>query len=203
MISKRKASSIGAICTFMGSNEGFDSHVRPIAVQWGKILADNNIRLVYGGSCVGLMGACAQSVLDNGGQVTGVIPKFLNGREPPLAAVQDLIVTEDMHERKQIMSDRADAFVVLRGGAGTLEELAEQATWKQVGLHSKPILILNDDGYWDPIFQFYDNARRKGQIREDMPVEILEASHVEDILPILHGTMQCPVRLRPMLVSSG
>ena len=124
-----------------------------------EILAENGVRLVYGGGSLGLMGALANSVLDHGGEVTGVIPEFLTARERKLTRAQELIVTRDMHERKQIMFERADAFVALPGGIGTLEETIEQMTWAQLGRHQKPILLANIGGFWDPLCVLLDHMR--------------------------------------------
>jgi uncharacterized protein (TIGR00730 family) len=148
-------------------------------------LAKNNIGLVYGGGSVGLMGALAEAVLDGGGRVTGVIPEFLVNREHMLLRVQDRIVTRDMHERKRIMFERADAFVALPGGIGTLEELVEQLTWAQLGRHRKPILILNIEGFWDPLCALIDHMRRLDFIRADLSVRLLVVEKVDEILPKL------------------
>jgi hypothetical protein len=155
------------------------------ATSFGRILAESDIGLVYGGGSVGLMGALAEAVLDGGGRVTGVIPDFLVNREHMLLRVQERIVTRDMHERKRIMFERADAFVALPGGIGTLEELVEQLTWAQLGRHRKPILILNVEGFWDPLCALIDHMRRLDFIRANLSVRLLVADRVEDILPKL------------------
>ncbi len=155
------------------------------ATSFGRVLAENNIGLVYGGGSVGLMGALAEAVLDGGGRVTGVIPEFLVNREHMLLRVQERIVTRDMHERKRIMFERADAFVALPGGIGTLEELVEQLTWAQLGRHRKPILILNIEGFWDPLCALIDHMRRLDFIRADLSVRLLVAEKVDEILPKL------------------
>ena len=155
------------------------------AKRFGRILAENGIRLVYGGGSVGLMGALAESVLAHGGAVTGVIPDFLVNREHMLLSVQDRIITPDMHARKREMFERADAFVGLPGGVGTLEELVEQLTWAQLGRHKKPILILNIEGFWDPLCTLIDEMRRLEFIRPGMTVDLLVAETVEEILPKL------------------
>ena len=116
----------------------------------GKSLAQNGVRLVYGGGSVGMMGTLARAVLDHGGKVTGIIPEFLTGRERPKPLTDDMIVTRDMHERKRKMFEHADAFVALPGGIGTLEELVEQLTWAQIGQHKKPVLLANIKGFWEP-----------------------------------------------------
>jgi uncharacterized protein (TIGR00730 family) len=127
----------------------------------------------------------AEAVLDGGGRVTGVIPEFLVNREHMLLRVQERIVTRDMHERKRIMFERADAFVALPGGIGTLEELVEQLTWAQLGRHRKPILILNIEGFWDPLCALIDHMRRLDFIRADLSVRLLVAEKVDEILPKL------------------
>ena len=155
------------------------------ASEFGKILAENGIALVYGGGSVGLMGALAESVLDHGGRVTGVIPDFLVNREHMLLRVQERVITRDMHERKRVMFDHADAFVALPGGVGTLEELVEQLTWAQLGRHKKPILILNSERFWDPLCALLDHMKKLDFIRPGFCIELLVADRVEDILPQL------------------
>ena len=131
------------------------------------------------------MGALADSVLDHGGTVTGVIPEFLVNREHMSLRSQERIITRDMHERKRIMFERADAFVALPGGVGTLEELVEQLTWAQLGRHKKPILILNSEGFWEPLCALLDHMKRLEFIRPGLSVDLLVADRVEDILPKL------------------
>jgi uncharacterized protein (TIGR00730 family) len=155
------------------------------ATRFGRILAESGIRLVYGGGAVGLMGALAESVLDHGGLVTGVIPDFLVNREHMLARVQERIITPDMHERKRVMFERADAFVALPGGVGTLEELVEQLTWAQLGRHKKPILILNVARFWDPLCVLLDQMEKLAFIRPGLSVNYLVTDRVEAILPYL------------------
>ena len=144
-------SKIKAICVYCGSSPGTDPAFVEAARDFGKILAQNDVRLVYGGGSIGLMGAIAVSVIEHGGAATGIIPEFLTAKEQPRRLAQEQIVTRDMHERKRTMFDRADAFVALPGGLGTLEELVEQMTWAQLGRHKKPILIANINGFWDPL----------------------------------------------------
>jgi hypothetical protein len=157
------------------------------AASLGRVLADNGICLIYGGGSVGLMGALAESVLDNGGTVTGVIPDFLVNREHMLVRVQERIITRDMHERKRVMFERADAFVALPGGIGTLEELVEQLTWAQLGRHKKPILILNMEQFWDPLCALIEQMRRLDFIRAGLSVDLLVAERVDHILPKLRA----------------
>ena len=178
-------STIKSICVYCASGPGNNPAFVEAATSFGRILAENGIRLVYGGGSVGLMGALAESVLDHGGTVTGVIPDFLVNREHMLVRVQERIVTRDMHERKRVMFERADAFVALPGGVGTLEELVEQLTWAQLGRHKKPILILNSDGFWDPLCALLDHMEELEFIRAGMSVNLLVAERVEEILPKL------------------
>ena len=178
-------STIKSICVYCASGPGNNPAFMEAATQLGRILAHNGIRLVYGGGSVGLMGALAEAVLDHGGTVTGVIPDFLVNREHMLVRVQERIITPDMHERKRVMFERADAFVALPGGVGTLEELVEQLTWAQLGRHKKPILILNSAGFWDPLCTLIEQMEELDFIRAGMTVNLLVAERVEEILPKL------------------
>ena len=178
-------STIKSICVYCASGPGKNPAFMQAAKQFGRILAENGIRLVYGGGSVGLMGALAESVLAHGGAVTGVIPDFLVNREHMLLSAQERIITPDMHARKREMFERADAFVGLPGGVGTLEELVEQLTWAQLGRHKKPILILNIERFWDPLCALIEEMRRLEFIRAGMTVDLLVAETVEDVLPQL------------------
>ena len=180
-------SKIKTICVYCGSGPGSDPRFIEAAIALGKILAENRIRLVYGGGSIGLMGALATSVLDHGGTVTGIIPDFLTSRENALTRVQELVVTPDMHERKRLMFERSDAFVALPGGVGTLEELVEQLTWKQLGRHTKPILLANVDGFWEPLLALLAHMRSTQFIRPTLDVDVLKAERVDDILPRLRA----------------
>ncbi len=180
-------SKIKTICVYCGSGPGSNPRFIETAIALGKILAENRIRLVYGGGSIGLMGALATSVLDHGGTVTGIIPDFLTSRENALTRVQELVVTPDMHERKRLMFERSDAFVALPGGVGTLEELVEQLTWKQLGRHTKPILLANVDGFWEPLLTLLAHMRATQFIRATLDVDVLKAERVDDILPRLRA----------------
>lgn len=177
--------TIKNVCVYCGSGPGTNPAFVQAATAFGKALAENGIGLVYGGGSIGLMGAVATGVLDHGGTVTGIIPDFLTARENAMKRVQELIVTKDMHERKQLMFDRSDAFVALPGGIGTLEELVEQMTWAQLGRHTKPILIANIEGFWNPLLVLLDHMKDTAFIRANLSVDILTANRVEDIIPIL------------------
>ena len=178
-------SKINAICVYCGSSPGTEPAFLEAAQKLGKILAESGVRLVYGGGSVGLMGALAAAVLEHGGAVTGVIPEFLTKRERPRRLAQELVVTRDMHERKRTMFERADAFVALPGGLGTLEELVEQLTWAQLGHHKKPILIANIGGYWNPLLALVEHMRTVKFMPSALRVDFLVAKHVDDILPML------------------
>ena len=178
-------STIRTVCVYCGSSPGTDPAFLEAARRFGKILASERVGLVYGGGSRGLMGAVATSVLDHGGHVTGIIPEFLQNREQTLRRAQEIIITPDMHVRKQTMFDKADAFVALPGGIGTLEELVEQLTWAQLGRHKKPILILNVKGFWDPLCALLDHMRGMEFIRAEFAVALLVAKTPEEVLPKL------------------
>jgi uncharacterized protein (TIGR00730 family) len=156
-----------------------------MATKLGRLMAENGIGLVYGGGDVGLMGIVARAVLQHGGHVTGIIPDFLLRRENLLEAVQDTIIVPDMHTRKQAMFERADAFVALPGGVGTLEELVEQMTWAQLGRHTKPILLLSTNGFWKPLLLLLAHMRSQGFIRAGLELNYIVAEFAEDVIPML------------------
>jgi uncharacterized protein (TIGR00730 family) len=178
-------SEIKSICVYCGSGPGTNPAFMEAARRFGQILAENRIRLVYGGGSAGLMGACAEAVLDHGGYVTGIIPEFLTDREHMLLRAQERIITHDLHERKRLMFERADAFVALPGGVGTLEELVEQLTWAQLGRHRKPILIANIEHFWDPLCALLAHMEKLQFIRDGLNVNLLVAERIEDVLPKL------------------
>jgi uncharacterized protein (TIGR00730 family) len=177
---------IKTVCVYCGSGPGTNPRFMESATALGKAFAENGIRLVYGGGSVGMMGAVASAVLHHGGQVTGIIPEFLIRKEV-MMPLQDLIVTPDMHERKRLMFEHSDAFVALPGGIGTLEELVEQLTWQQLGRHSKPVLLANIDGFWEPLLALIAHMRATQFIRPMLSVDILKAERAEDILPRLQA----------------
>ena len=182
-------STLKRIRVYCGSGPGSDPAFAAAARAFGAILADNGIGLVYGGGSVGLMGELADAVLDRRGEVIGIIPTFLKNREHanPRGKV---IVTRDMHERKQRMFDEADAFVALPGGVGTLEEVVEQMTWAQLGRHQKPILLANIQKFWDPLCALLDHMEELQFIRPGLAVDYLVAEEVDDILPMLKKAVE-------------
>ncbi len=176
---------ISNVCVFCGSGSGRNPAFAAAARTLGKQLAEADIGLVYGGGSLGLMGEVAKSVLKHKGYVTGIIPSFLSEKEQMLRAVDELIITEDMHQRKRLMFERSDAFVALPGGIGTLEELVEQLTWAQLGRHTKPIVIVNVAGYWDSLCTLLDQMREETFIRAGLSVPYTTVDNAEDILPAL------------------
>lgn len=180
-----KQTLIRSVCVYCGSGFGSNPIFKQTAWDLGRILAENDIRLVYGGGSHGLMGEVANSVLQHGGFVTGIIPEFLKTREVMLHGAQEMIVTPDMHERKRLMFEKADAFVALPGGIGTLEELVEQLTWAQLDQHDKPILMMNVADFWKPLLVLIAHMREFQFIRQGLEVKYLVAEKVGDILPML------------------
>ena len=172
------------ICVFCGSQSGSDPRYRHAAVELGNLLAERGHGLVYGGGHIGLMGAIADTVMQAGGTVTGVIPKPLTERELAFETVTKLHVVSSMHERKALMASLSDAFVALPGGFGTLEELFEVVAWAQLGIHRKPIGMLNVDGFFDSLKVFVEHAIAEGFIKSkyrglfvtaDQPLALLNA----------------------------
>jgi uncharacterized protein (TIGR00730 family) len=183
----RKMIAIRRVCVFCGSNPGHDTRFLATARRLGEVLAENRIGLVYGGGSTGLMGAIARSVRARGGEIIGVMPKFLEAPERVFREADEIVITADMHERKRVMFERADAFVALPGGIGTLEELIEQLTWVQLRVHRKPILIANIAGFWDPLLAMFDHLRDGGFLPNEWGIDYLVAQDVEDIVPTLQG----------------
>jgi uncharacterized protein (TIGR00730 family) len=183
-------SAIRNICVYCGSSAGDDARFGQAAEALGRALAAEGIGLVYGGGGEGLMGRLARATLAGGGYVTGVIPNFLVRKEHALTDAQEMLVVETMHARKQAMFDRADAFVALPGGVGTLEELVEQLTWAQLNRHAKPILIADIAGFWRPLLALIAHMRFGGFIREGFETRYLVAEKIEDVLPMLRAAAE-------------
>lgn len=154
------------ICVYCASSSKIDGSYFVAAHELGAIIASSNLQLVYGGGSVGLMGAVANAVLDNGGSVVGVIPQFMCEQEWNHTGLNELIVTETMHERKEKMAFMSDAAIALPGGCGTLEELLEVITWKQLGIFTKPIIIVNVNGFFDPLIDMLHKAIDQNFMRE-------------------------------------
>jgi uncharacterized protein (TIGR00730 family) len=175
------------VCVYCGSSTGTDPAFAEAARKLGVLLAAEGIRLVYGGAAVGLMGILADAVLDAGGEVVGVIPRSVFRREIPHRGLTEMVEVSSMHERKQRMAELSDAFVALPGGLGTLEELAEMATWAQIGLHNKPIATLDVNGYWSAFYEFLRTAVASGLMKPENLDLILNVASVDELLPALRG----------------
>ncbi len=176
---------INNICVYCGSSAGDDPIYAAAARSLGAALARAGIGLVFGGGSCGLMGLVARAALAAGGRVCGIIPGFLDDREVALDGLTELHVVPDMHARKQMMFEKADAFVALPGGLGTLEELAEQLTWIQLGRHAKPFVIADIGGFWRPLLSLFAHMRGEGFIRHGYEIHYLVAERVEDVIPMI------------------
>jgi uncharacterized protein (TIGR00730 family) len=177
--------AIRNVCVYCGSSLGVDPRFGDAAEALGRTLAKAGVGLVFGGGEDGLMGRIARASLENGGHVVGVIPTFLIRKEHALKQAQEVIVVENMHQRKQVMFERADAFVALPGGVGTLEELVEQLTWVQLERHQKPVLIADIGGFWRPLLSLLAHMREQGFVRQASELRYLVAEKIEDVLPML------------------
>lgn len=181
----QKSSNIQNICVYCGSGSGLNPAYAAAARDFGRILAESRIGLVYGGGSLGLMGEIARSVLRHGGYVTGIIPGFLSEREHMLVEAQELIVVDDMHQRKQLMFAKSDAFVALPGGLGTLEEFVEQLTWSQLGRHARPIVLANIEGFWNPLLTLFEGMRAEGFVRKGLELNLQVVDRVAEIIPAI------------------
>jgi uncharacterized protein (TIGR00730 family) len=184
------ASGLQTICVYCGSGPGRNPAYAEAARDLGQRLAAARIGLVYGGGSLGLMGEVARSVLDHGGHVTGIIPGFLSEREHMLIEAQELIVVDDMHQRKQLMFAKSDAFVALPGGLGTLEEFVEQLTWTQLGRHTKPIVLANIEGFWNPLLALFDRMSGEGFIRPGLELKMIVVDDVAKIVPAIEAALK-------------
>jgi uncharacterized protein (TIGR00730 family) len=173
------------VCVYCGSNVGNNPAYATAARTLGATMARERVGLVYGGGGLGLMGELARAVLEHGGRVTGIIPAFLSRKERMLRDADELIVVDDMHQRKKLMFDKSDAFVALPGGIGTLEELVEQLTWAQLGRHTKPIVLLNIEGFWEPFLALLRHMSDEVFIRPDMQVRFSTVKRAEDVVPTI------------------
>ena len=180
------------ICVYCGSNPGKNPAYLAAARRLGQEMAAAGIGLVYGGGGLGLMGELARTVLAHGGRVTGIIPAFLSEKERMLRDADELIVVDDMHQRKKLMFDKSDAFVALPGGIGTLEELVEQLTWAQLGRHTKPIVLVDVEGFWAPFVELIGHMKAQSFIRPSLDVTFRKVTSVEEVLPTIYAAAQPP-----------
>lgn len=175
---------LDSVCVYCGSSNDADPDFLQAARDLGVVLAEARLTLVYGGGGVGLMGACAGAAYQAGGKVLGIIPQFLVGRERPLHEVETVVVAT-MHERKMMMFERSDAFVVLPGGIGTLEEVVELLSWRRLGLHEKPVVFVSPRGFWQPLFELFEHTIREGLTPPDFAEAWRSVERVEDVVPAL------------------
>ena len=182
---------MNSVCVFCGSSKGFDEEYARITSELAAELVKRDIRLVYGGGNVGLMGLLAETILKEGGQVTGIIPEAIHKKVPALAGVETIVV-KSMHERKQAMHDRSEGFIALPGGIGTYEELLEAFTWAQLGFHQKPVALLNIRNYYKSLMDllnhtvaegFMKESHKKTLITEPEPAMLLDL--MEDFTPLI------------------
>ena len=159
--------SLSKVCVYCASSNQCDKVYRDAAFEVGSLLAQNNISIVYGGSSAGSMGALADGAIKHGGRITGILPEFLNTIERAHTGLDDLIVVNDLHERKRMMIEGVDGVVSLPGGIGTFEELLEAMTWKRLGLHPLPIVLVNTNNYFEPLIQLIDKAISERFLNQD------------------------------------
>ena len=170
------------VCVFTGAASGINSLYKDAAYQMGQMIASRGFGLVYGGGKMGLMGAVADGALAANGVVTGIIPKFLANIEVGHKDVTDLHIIDSMHERKAMMYDIADAFIVFPGGLGTLDETMEIITWRQLGLHNKPIIIVNLNGYWDIMLSMFQSIVNQGFMHQDHTGHFDQVDDLENLM---------------------
>ncbi len=174
--------SIKSVCVFCGSNYGLGTAFKEQAALLGTTLAQRGIELIYGGAHIGLMGAVADGALKAGGRVVGVLPRFLEEKELAHNGLSELILVDTMHQRKTIMNERCDAVITLPGGFGTMDELFEMLTWAQLGLHKKPIGVLNVNGYYDSLIFLTENMVAKGFIQPIHHESLIISADIDTLL---------------------
>jgi len=175
------------VCVFAGSNGGFDPAYLDAAQLLGKVIAEREIRLVYGAGNIGLMGACADAALEAGGEVIGVIPDFLMRMEVAHTGLTELHVVDSMHQRKMMMSDMSDGVIALPGGLGTMEELFEMLTWLQLGVHAKPVAVLNVSGFFDLLLEFLNQLQATGFINQQHRQMLINSADPGQILDAMNS----------------
>lgn len=169
------------ICVFCGSSTGTDPVYSDFAAKLGNYLAENSVSLIYGGGDIGLMGILSSTVMDKGGHVTGIIPKLLHDSVPH-RSISSLIVVETMHQRKSLMYSMSDAFICLPGGIGSLEELLEVFTWLQLGYHSKPVLVLNINGFYNNLIKQFELMVEEGFLKKTHLSNLIVRDNIENLL---------------------
>ncbi len=182
---------IKSIVVFCGSAEGYDEVYREAAYNLGSLMAERGIRLIYGGAKVGLMGAVADGALQAGGQVVGVIPDFLRNQEVAHEGITELIQVDSMHERKLKMYELCDGVITMPGGWGTMDEMFEMLTWGQLGLHKKPVCLLNVNGYYDSLKVLVNNMAQEGFLNECTKEMLLISDSADELLDMME-TYEAP-----------
>lgn len=181
-----------SLCVFCGSSPGHDPAYTEAARRLGARLAQQNITLVFGAGTIGLMGAVATATLGHGGRVVGIIPEHLTRLETPFGTDLDLHIVPSMHDRKRMMFDRADAFCVLPGGIGTLDETIEILTWRQLGLHDKPVVLVNQNGFWDPLLALLRAVIDQGFAQPGLSDFVSVVPDVDAVVPRLRAILALP-----------
>lgn len=176
-----------SICVFCGASNNVDKKFLDIGAEFGKILAERGITLVYGGGDCGVMGAVANSTMSEGGRAIGVFPRSLRNIENEHKSLTEITIVDTMHERKQNMFDRSDAFVVFPGGFGTMDEMFEILTWKQLKLHDKPVVIFNYQGYWDPLIALMKNIIETKFAKTEVATYYHVVTELEQIIDVLYA----------------
>ena len=179
---------LDSVCVFCGSSDAAAQALLASAADLGRILAREGLALIYGGGGVGLMGACAKAAHEAGGQVLGIIPHFLKERERRLDIVETVVV-DSMHERKMMMFERADGFVVLPGGIGTLEEIVELLSWRRLDLHVKPVVFYSPDSFWEPLFKLFQHTVDQHLTPPSFMASWSSVGTIEEIVPALRRGM--------------
>jgi uncharacterized protein (TIGR00730 family) len=174
-----------SVCVYCGSSSRVSDRFKEAARLLGATLADSKIDLIYGGGRVGLMGIVADSTLEGGGKAVGIIPNHIRDMEIDHPGLTELHVVDSMHTRKMMMFDRSDAFVILPGGLGTLDEMFEIVTWRQLRIHDKPVVLVNIDGYWDGMIAMLDNMIKAGFVQPEHKNILTVVDTVDAIIPAL------------------
>jgi uncharacterized protein (TIGR00730 family) len=178
-------SALKSVCVYCGSsNSALAAHM-DLADRFGKELAKRKLRLVFGAGNVGLMGATARATRDGGGEVLGIIPHFISKFEPPCEGIE-LRIVDTMHARKMMMADESQGFVALPGGIGTLDEVVEMLSWQRLGLHDKPVVFLDEDGFWDPFFVLMDHIVAANLLPAEFAAQVMRARTVEGAFDCLN-----------------
>ncbi|HEU0117614.1 MAG TPA: TIGR00730 family Rossman fold protein [Alphaproteobacteria bacterium] len=185
--------SISSVCVYCGASNDVTPDFKTLAQDLGQALAQHNLQVVYGGGHVGLMGIIADSALKAGAKVIGIIPEHIRKMEVQHTGLTELHVVADMHTRKRMMVDRSDAFVILPGGLGTLDESFEILTWKKLNLHNKPVIIFNYKGYWAPLLKLIDSTIKEGFSRPSDAALYKVVTTIDELFEVLDSETKPPI----------